>query len=113
MGGGLGSRAIRNLVIDARAVPSAHACRTRPVWRHPHPPDPQGEKPKVEASTTVIPKPVRLLGVIFWHHRVKVGPGASNNLRRPACIPAGLVGLAGGGKLRRVLRVTVRTRKRE
>ena len=36
---------------------------------HPQPTTPvrQGQKPKVEASTTVNPKHARLLGVIFWH----------------------------------------------
>ena len=33
----------------------------------PRPPVRQGEKPKVEASTKVNPKHVKLLGVIFWH----------------------------------------------
>ena len=44
--------------------------RTRPVlaaFPSPRPPVRQGEKPKVEASTIVNPKHVRLLGVIFWH----------------------------------------------
>ena len=58
------------VIFRARSAAERAAGVARGLSNRPRPPDPQFaicEKPKVEASTKVNPKHVKLLGVIFWH----------------------------------------------
>ena len=55
------------VIFRARSAAERAAGVARGLLNRPRPPVRQGEKPKVEASTKVNPKHVKLLGVIFWH----------------------------------------------